>query len=90
MKRYVFLLARCGTLLTFLLTDRLKRQRLPLPKKLPKVALLCDYAGSDGSFVRYAVDSGAEGIVVDAPKARLLLMLAIPQGGELKKYFANN
>jgi len=46
--------------------DRLHRTRLPLPAKLPKVVLLSDYAGSDGSFIRYAVDSGAEGIVVES------------------------
>ena len=41
------------------------RQRLPLPEKLPKVAFLSTYSGADGSFVRYAVDSGAAGIVID-------------------------
>ena len=46
--------------------ERGPTQKLPLPAKLPKVALLSDYAGSDGSFIRYAVDSGAEGIVIEA------------------------
>jgi len=46
--------------------DRLRRIRLPLPKKLPKVDVVSDYAGSDGSLVRYAVDSGADGLIVEA------------------------
>lgn len=41
------------------------RQILPIPKKLPKVDVIYDYPGSDGSLLRYAVDQGAEGIVVD-------------------------
>lgn len=41
------------------------RQRFQLPEKLPKVAFLSTFAGDDGSFVRYAVDGGAEGIVVE-------------------------
>jgi len=45
--------------------DRPKIQKLPLPDKLPKVVIVSDYAGSDGDLVRYAVDSGAEGIVVE-------------------------
>ena len=48
------------------LNDRLHRQRLPLPDKLPKVVYLATYAGADGSLVRYAVDSGAKGLVIDA------------------------
>lgn len=39
---------------------------LSRPKKLANVALLKTYAGDDGSFIRYAVDSGARGIVVEA------------------------
>jgi len=46
--------------------ERGKRHRLSIPAKLPKVVLLSDYAGSDGSFVRYAVDSGVQGIVIEA------------------------
>ena len=45
--------------------DVLDRQKLPLPEKLPDVALLETYAGDDGSFVRYAADEGAEGIVIE-------------------------
>ncbi len=45
-----------------------RRIRLPLegapPDELPDVPLLADYAGSDGRFIRHAVDSGAAGIVV--------------------------
>jgi L-asparaginase len=47
------------------LNDRLIRQKLPLPDKLPKIVLLQTYAGDDGSFLRYAVDQGAEGIVIE-------------------------
>jgi L-asparaginase len=50
----------------FRFNDRLYRQTLPLPEKLPKVALVWDYAGSDGSLVRQAVDEGVKGIVVVA------------------------
>jgi L-asparaginase len=42
------------------------RIRLPLPAKLPKVTFLSTFAGADGSLVRYAVDSGAKGLVVEA------------------------
>lgn len=47
------------------LNDRLNRVTLPIPEKLPKVALLKSYAGDNGDFVRHAVDTGAEGIVVE-------------------------
>ena len=43
-----------------------KMIKLPLPEALPNVAIVSDYAGSDGSLLRYAVDNGAKGIVVDA------------------------
>jgi len=43
----------------------LHRQTIPIPNRLPKVALLKTYAGDDGRFVRYAVDTGAKGIVVE-------------------------
>ena len=45
--------------------DRHDRQRFPLPDKLPKVDLLTTFAGDDGSLLRYAVDQGAEGIVIE-------------------------
>ncbi len=45
--------------------DRLDRQKFPLPEKLPKVVLLQTYSGADGSLLRYAVDQGAEGIVIE-------------------------
>lgn len=48
------------------INDRLQRQVLPLPKALPRVDVLYDYAGADGSLLRYAVDQGAQGIVVEA------------------------
>ncbi len=53
-----------GEVLRF--NDRLYRQRLPIPKDLPKVTLLETFAGDDGSFVRYAVDQGAKGIVIES------------------------
>lgn len=49
----------------FRFNERPPKVKLPLPEKLPKIALLSDYAGSDGSFVRYAVDSGSRGIVIE-------------------------
>jgi L-asparaginase len=42
------------------------RITFPIPPKLPKVAFLSTFAGDDGSLARYAVDSGAEGLVVEA------------------------
>jgi len=45
--------------------DAIGRRKLPLPAALPKVALLETFAGDDGSFIRYAVDHGAKGIVVE-------------------------
>lgn len=45
--------------------DRLPAIKLALPKKLVDVALLKSYAGDDGKFIRYAVDQGAKGIVVE-------------------------
>ena len=44
----------------------LRRQTLPLPSKPPRVDLIGMYAGANGRYVRYAVDSGAEGIVIAA------------------------
>jgi L-asparaginase len=127
------------------------RITLPIPARLPKVAFISTFAGDDGSLLRYAVDTGAKGLVVEGvgagnvnaqvfqaikyaldkkvpvvitsrvahgavapiygdqgggltmqkagcilggdlrgPKARLLLMLALPQAGtraELAQYF---
>lgn len=44
----------------------LRRQKLPLPERLPRVDLVPMYPGADGSQVRHAVEAGAEGIVVEA------------------------
>lgn len=44
---------------------RPRRITLPLPTRLPKVVFLSTYAGADGSLVRYAVDQGAQGLVVE-------------------------
>ena len=43
-----------------------RRQRLPLPSRLPRVDLVSMYPGADGRFVRYAVDSGTDGLVIAA------------------------
>lgn len=43
-----------------------KHEKLPIPEKIPDVVCLTTYPGDDGRFVRYAVDSGAQGIVVEA------------------------
>ncbi len=47
--------------------NRLGRQRLALPQdaKLPDVPLISMYAGADGRFLRYAIEQGANGIVVE-------------------------
>ena len=44
---------------------RRHRQKFPLPNRLPEVVLLTTYAGDEGRLVRYAADSGAEGIVIE-------------------------
>jgi len=46
--------------------DRPEWQKFPLPDKLPDVVIVSDYAGSDGRLIRYAITSGAEGLVVEA------------------------
>ena len=46
--------------------DALGRQKLTLPDKLPSVVFLSTFAGDDGSLVRFAVDQGTKGIVMDA------------------------
>ncbi len=46
--------------------ERIPAIKLQRPKKLANVALLKTYAGDDGEFIRYAVDKGAQGIVVEA------------------------
>ena len=46
--------------------DAPPKQKLPLSEKLPNVVFLGTFAGDDGSLARFAVDSGAKGIVIDA------------------------
>ncbi|MGD9152564.1 MAG: asparaginase [Gammaproteobacteria bacterium] len=46
--------------------DRIHRLYFPLPKKLPRVDLITTFAGDDGNIIRYSVNSGAKGIVVEA------------------------
>lgn len=43
-----------------------RRQPVPMPTRLPKVDIVTMYPGSDGRLLEYAIDSGAEGIVVEA------------------------
>lgn len=42
-----------------------RRQNVPLPERMPRVDLLAMFAGTDGSHVRHAADTGAEAIVVE-------------------------
>ena len=42
----------------------LRRRHFPLPDRLPRVDPLWLYSGGDGSYIRFAVDSGAAGIVL--------------------------
>jgi L-asparaginase len=44
----------------------LRRQHIDLPDRLPRVGLIAMAAGSDGNYVRYAADTGAAGIVIEA------------------------
>ena len=46
--------------------ESIRRQKLALPAKLPRIDLIAMYTGADGSYLKYAVDSGAEGIVISA------------------------
>ncbi len=49
------------------LNEKLYKQKLPLPEKLPKVVLFTDYAGSDGSYIFFAVDKlKIDGLVVES------------------------
>ncbi|OGV56841.1 MAG: hypothetical protein A2017_21610 [Lentisphaerae bacterium GWF2_44_16] len=48
------------------INDRLGRLTFPLSAVLPDVAIVSAYSGADGKLLRYAVDSGAKGIVVEA------------------------
>ncbi len=50
----------------FRFNDRLYRMHLPRPEKLPKVDIIFEYAGFDGSFIRESVKNGAKGIVVES------------------------
>ncbi len=40
------------------------KNKWPLPELLQDVPLLSTYAGDDGKFIRYAVDHGAKGLVI--------------------------
>ena len=46
--------------------DRVHKMKFPLPSKLPQVVFFSTYAGDRGDFIRYAVDKGAKGLVIDA------------------------
>ena len=41
------------------------KQKLPLPDSLPRVPYITTFAGDDGSLIRYVVDRGAKGLVVE-------------------------
>ena len=45
--------------------EKRKVAKFDLPSKLSDVALLKTYSGDDGSLLKYAVDQGAKGIVVE-------------------------
>ena len=49
--------------------DRIRRVRLSLPDKipdtLPDIPFISMYAGADGRFIRHAVDTGAQGLVIE-------------------------
>ena len=47
------------------INDHAKRPIFSVPSQLPKVDIVFDYAGSDGSFIRTATDNGANGIIVE-------------------------
>lgn len=42
----------------------LESTHIPLPDSLPEVPFFYTFAGDDGSYIRFAVDSGASGIVI--------------------------
>lgn len=42
----------------------LRRQCLPLPRRLPRVDLIALYTGADDRYLKFAADSGAEGLVL--------------------------
>ncbi len=42
----------------------LQRSRLPLPDSLSRVPLFYTFAGDNGSYIKFAVDQGVDGIVV--------------------------
>ncbi|NQT89964.1 MAG: asparaginase [Candidatus Omnitrophica bacterium] len=44
--------------------DAPKQRKFDIPEKLPKVDVIADFAGSDGSLIRYSVDNGSDGIVM--------------------------
>jgi len=44
--------------------DAPSQVKLDIPEKLPKVDVIADFAGADGSLIRYSVDNGSKGIVV--------------------------
>jgi len=46
--------------------NRIHRIHFPLPKQLPRVDLITTFAGDNGKIIRYAVDSGAKGLVIEA------------------------
>jgi len=47
------------------LNDRICGKKIKLPEKLAKVILIKTFAGDDGTLVKYAVDTGARGLVIE-------------------------
>lgn len=45
--------------------ESLRRITLPLSQKLPKVDIVTAYSGADAGHIKYAVDSGAQGIIIE-------------------------
>jgi len=41
------------------------KKKLPLPDYFPDVPLITTYAGDDGKFIRYAVDRGVKGLLIE-------------------------
>jgi len=53
-----------GTVYKF--RDVPRGKKIPLPKMLQEAVLLKTFSGDDGRFIRYAVDMGVKGIVVES------------------------
>jgi L-asparaginase len=52
--------------IVFKLNDKVHRTTLPIPDSMPKVPIVTEYSGADGSAVRAALDDGADGLVIES------------------------